>query len=295
MNAQVVIWGVIAAFAAMDTVMLAAGGMTITSRWPSVCLVVLLCGLSALIRRRNPAAARFAGALAQIWALSDAGAILSYTAMAATPFGMADNALAGMDASLGLDWLAWFNLVQAHPWLHTGLAAAYGSAPVQALLLIVYFSYAKPDRVDELLLAGILPVALITPIMVLLPAVGAWSQHGVGIEPWRADILDLRSHAMLVIGKTSGIVSFPSYHTVLGVVLAYAARGRWFFVPALCLNAVLILSVMTEGAHYGVDIAGGLAVAAVSIYATRAVMRWSPRPGAGMVSRPILTASILKT
>ena len=101
------------------------------------------------------------------------------------------------------------------------------------------------------------------------PAVGAWSQHGVGIEPWRADILALRDHALPVIGRTQGIISFPSYHTVLGVVLAYAARGRKWFIPSLVLNLLLIAAVMTEGAHYGVDLLSGLAVAFVSIAATR--------------------------
>ena len=105
MNAQVLIWSVIAAIAAVDAMMLPAQGMTIASRWPSFGLVLLMCSLSALVRRRNPAAARLAGAVAQIWALSDAGAILSYTAMAATPFAMADAALARWDAALGFDWM----------------------------------------------------------------------------------------------------------------------------------------------------------------------------------------------
>jgi membrane-associated phospholipid phosphatase len=269
MNAQLLIWSVIAAIAAVDAVMLPAQGMTIASRWPAFGLVVLMCCLSALLHRRNPAAARVAAAVAQIWALSDAGAILSYAAMAATPFAMADASLARWDAALGFDWMAWYAWVHAHPAVHWALAGAYASAPIQVVLLVLYFSYVDPKRVDELLLAGILPIGIITPVMMLLPAVGAWSQHGVGIEPWRADILALRDHALAVIGPTQGIISFPSYHTVLGVVLAYAARGRKWFIPALCLNLLLIAAVMTEGAHYGVDLLSGLAVAFVSIAATR--------------------------
>jgi hypothetical protein len=269
MNAQLLIWSVIALIAAVDAIMLPAQGMTIATRWPSFGLVVLMVGLSALLHRRNPAAARFAGAVAQIWALSDAGAILSYTAMAATPFAMADASLARWDAALGFDWMAWYALVHAHPAVHFVLAQAYASAPIQVVLLVIYFCYADRRRVDELLLAGILPIGIITPVMMLLPAVGAWSQHGVGIEPWRADILALRDHALPVIGQTQGIISFPSYHTVLGVVLAYAARGQKWFVPSLCLNLLLIAAVMTEGAHYGVDLLSGLGVAFVSVAATR--------------------------
>jgi len=112
--------------------------------------------------------------------------------------------------------------------------------------------------------------------MVLLPAVGAWSQHGVGIvEPWRADILALRSHALLTIGQTEGIITFPSFHATLGVLLANMARGRKWFLPVLVLNLLLIASVMSEGSHYAVDMVSGLVLAWVALAMSRATLaRW---------------------
>jgi membrane-associated phospholipid phosphatase len=179
---------------------------------------------------------------------------------------------------LGFNWPAWFEVINANPRLRSALAYAYLSFPMQISVLIFYFSYADPKRVHELLLAVMLSVIFIVPIMVLLPAVGAWSQYGVGmVEPWRHDILALRAHTLVTIGETKGIVSFPSFHTALAVLFIYIARGRKWFLPVLILNLLMIASVPTEGAHYGVDVVSGLAVALMALATTQFVLARSSR------------------
>jgi PAP2 superfamily len=223
----------------------------------------------------HPPAARLFTSGAQILALSYVGAILSYAAMAASPFPLADALLGQADAALGFDWVAWFTWINAHPTFHSALALSYASIPLQLTGLLIYFAYSDTTRVDELLLAGVLSIAIIIPVMVLLPAVGAWSQHGVGIvEPWRSDILALKSHTLLTIGEPEGIISFPSFHTILGVLFTNMARGRKWFLPVLVLNLLLIASVMSEGSHYGVDVLSGLAVAWMVLAASRPILRW---------------------
>jgi PAP2 superfamily len=272
-DAQLLIWALIAAMGAIDCALLAAQGMTVAVRWPPVVLTIFLTVLSVVFQRRNPPAARLFISVAQICAFTYVGSILTYGAMAASPFGLADTLLGRADAVLGFDWLGWFRWVNGHPALHTVLAQAYASIPLQIIGLLVYFAYADPRRVDELLLAGMLSIVIATPIMFLLPAIGAWSQHGVGIvEPWKGDILALRSHTLLTIGETLGIISFPSYHVTLGVLLANMARGRKWFLPILVVNLLLIASVMSEGSHYGVDMVSGLAVAWAAIAASRSIL-----------------------
>src|SRR5581483_5228198 len=163
-------------------------------------LLLGVCGLAVVMQRRNPAASRLAVAGAQVIVFTHVGAILTYGAMAATPFPMADPVLSRWDRALGFDWLGWFAFVHAHPALHLVLAVAYASVSVQMLGLLVYFAYFDAARLNELLVAAV----AITLVMVPLPAVGAWSQHGVGVEPWRADILGLRAHTMRTIGDTQG-------------------------------------------------------------------------------------------
>jgi hypothetical protein len=73
----------------------------------------------------------------------------------------------------------------------------------------------------------------------------------------------------MTIAETNGIISFPSYHTVLGVLLANMARGRKFFLPVFLLNLLLIMATLSEGAHFGVDTLSGFAVAFISLAATQ--------------------------
>jgi PAP2 superfamily protein len=228
---------------------------------------------------------------AQLIAFSHAGAVLTYVAMAASPFPMADALLSRADATLGFDWLAWFRFVNERPWLHLILAVAYDSIPVQGFALIGYFSFRNPRRVHEFMLATMLSIIIITPIMVLFPAVGEASHHGIGIpEQWANDIIALRSHTLTMIGTTDGIIFFPSFHTTLGVLFVNMARGRKWLIPVLILNLLLIASVPTQGAHYGADMLSGFAVAFVALAATQflrsrrgedatAVARWADAYG----------------
>jgi PAP2 superfamily len=249
--------------------------MTVAINRAHVIIVIFLYTLSVVIQRRNPPAARLFISGAQILAFAYVGAVLSYAAMAASPFPLADTLLSQADAAMGFDWLAWITWVSIHPTFHIVLKLAYASIPLQLTGLIVYFAYTDPTRIDELVLAGILSAVIIIPLMVLLPAVGEWSHHGTGIvEPWRRDILALRSHTLLTIGEMDGIIFFPSFHTVLGVLLANMARGRKWFLPVLIVNLLLIASVVSEGSHYGVDILSGLAVAWMVLAASRPILRW---------------------
>lgn len=188
---------------------------------------------------------------------------------------MPSDALLGRaDTALGFDWLGWFRWLKAHPLVHVMLAKAYASIPLQMLVPLVGLCSANTTCVDELVLATILSVAIIMPGVFLLPAVGAWWQNGLGIvEPWRADILALRSHTLLTVGATQGIVAFPSFRAALGILLTNVARGRrWSFWPVLVLNLVLVASVMSEGAHYAVDMISGVVVSFVAIAASRSLL-----------------------
>jgi membrane-associated phospholipid phosphatase len=275
MDVQSLIWTLIAVTGMLDYVLFVAEGMTITVNWGVAILPMIQYGLSRLMRRRYPSAARLFEAFAQILAFCQVGGYLTYGAMAASPFPLADGLLSRADAALGFDWLAWFMWLQFHPALHWMLSMAYASVPLQVAALLAYFACTDPKRIDELVLGTIISVGIITPCMVLLPAVGAWTQHGVGlVEPWRGAILALRSHTLLTVGATQGIVSFPSFHTASAVLLANMARGRKWFLPVLVLNATMIASVMSEGAHYGVDMLSGLAVALIAIAASRSILAW---------------------
>jgi membrane-associated phospholipid phosphatase len=274
MSAGAVIWSLIIITIAATSVLYPTQGMSVALDWSGTALYLLaLYTLHKLTQRQYPVASRIAHTFMQIFVFNQAAAYLTYPAMAAAPFPLADAALSRADALLGFDWRAWFLWVQNHPIFHWALSVAYASIPLQLLVLVVCLAASDPDRLDELVLSAIIAIALTVPGMVLLPAVGAWTEHGIGlIEPWKHDILLLRVHELPVVTKTQGIISFPSFHTSSAVLLANMARNHKIFVPILLLNFVVVVSVMSEGAHYFVDMLSGLIVALVAIVITRQVL-----------------------
>src|SRR5262249_14466727 len=162
---------------------------------------------------------------------------------ATTPFPLADATLAHADAVFGFDWRAWFFWIHGNPVLHYALALAYHSIPIQLLVVIIYFAFSDPDLLAALVLGSIITIGSTMPGMIFLPAIGAWSEHGIGMtEPWKHDILALQAHELLIVENTQGIIAFPSFHAASAVLLANMARGRRIFVPVLLLNGLMIVS-----------------------------------------------------
>ena len=69
-----------------------------------------------------------------------------------------------------------------------------------------------------------------------------------------------------------GIVSFPSFHTILAIITAYAMRDvRQLAWPFYVFSLVVILSTLPEGGHFLIDIFAGGAIALVAIVAIRRI------------------------
>jgi membrane-associated phospholipid phosphatase len=68
------------------------------------------------------------------------------------------------------------------------------------------------------------------------------------------------------------LVTFPSFHTTLALVIAYCgARLRFVGAPVVVLNLLVVASTMAEGGHYFADIAGGAVIAFAAIGLVRLV------------------------
>jgi hypothetical protein len=62
------------------------------------------------------------------------------------------------------------------------------------------------------------------------------------------------------LGNMKGIITFPSFHTELAIITAWAFWTiRWLRYPAIALNALVVISTPTHGGHYFIDaMAGGV-------------------------------------
>ena len=99
-----------------------------------------------------------------------------------------------------------------------------------------------------------------------------------------ADFLALRSGAFrdFVVAQAEGLTAFPSFHTIMALLFAFAFRGTFLRWPAFALGALTIFATPVMGGHYFVDLLGGVAVFAITALALRHM---------GMLDEPAAAAS----
>ncbi len=76
---------------------------------------------------------------------------------------------------------------------------------------------------------------------------------------------------VLDVSKLEGVVTFPSFHAVMGIVLAWALRGGWIGLAAGIWCVLVGISTVPIGGHYVVDVVAG-AVLWCAIMATARAM-----------------------
>jgi membrane-associated phospholipid phosphatase len=78
----------------------------------------------------------------------------------------------------------------------------------------------------------------------------------------------------LLLSDLPGLTTFPSFHTAMGLIVIWCARGsRLLFAPMLALNALMIASTPVFGSHYFIDILAGAALAAAAVLLLRRLDR----------------------
>jgi membrane-associated phospholipid phosphatase len=110
---------------------------------------------------------------------------------------------------------------------------------------------------------------LALPCMLLLPAVGPWvAWHfppNIAQRAIELNIVSLRRGIMSSSDSFGGIICFPSFHVFWAVVSAHALQPfRVLRYPAIIVAILVTISTVTTGWHYGVDVIGGLLLAAIT-------------------------------
>jgi membrane-associated phospholipid phosphatase len=99
---------------------------------------------------------------------------------------------------------------------------------------------------------------------------------GDGTLAYHADLMALRSGTLgpLVFRAMTGVVTFPSFHTALAILVIYAiARTPIVAWPVILLNLLVIAATMPLGGHYLADVLCGGAIAVLSIHLVRLLNR----------------------
>lgn len=180
------------------------------------------------------------------------------------------------DLAMGFHWLTFYTFIQSHPFASVLLTTAYFSALPQVFFSIIYLSLTgKTDRNDELWWSSSIALVLTSLLSGLFPAGGTLFYYSIGLENavHLPNFLALRDGSLsrFSFEEMKGIVTFPSYHTTIALLLVYAYRQLKLFKWVFALNALMLISTPINGGHYLVDMLGGGVVFVISIYLMKRV------------------------
>lgn len=292
-------WAAILIGTALLALALPAFGLVPTRNSCAMAIAIMTVAVVLLAWRRPPAELRAPLALAEPYLLfaviSLVTAAASYIAMrSGQPF--VDPLLDRADAAIGLSWPAIRRAVVERPALHALLQCCYLACFITPpLVLALLWLTGRHERMYRLTAAHAVGGTLTVLIFSLAPAEAAFAYYagalGTGAIPDNARdygeaIAQLHRAGPVAIdlARLSGIVTFPSYHATLAILMAWAAWPlRWLRLPNLAVHVPMFLAAVPIGGHYGVDLIGGTAVAVVAIaLATRGTPRLRTTSRAGL-------------
>ncbi|HEY0223619.1 MAG TPA: phosphatase PAP2 family protein [Pseudolabrys sp.] len=283
-----IIWLLVAAVAGVEMLAVAFGGFSlllISYAAPSgTCLALLLAAQFYRTRRNDPNIASALECTAQIIAFAAVAAPLSYVAASAA-LPLRDANFDAVDRALGFDWKALLAVMERWPAFHAVMRVIYLSMTVQMTAIVLLLGFTgRLAWLRVYTLAFIFAALATIAISTVLPAEGVWLHYGLksadpSIVPVSASswpvFLGLRDGSfrhLMAIGS-EGIITFPSLHAALAVILIAAfwpvRAARW---PSTIVNSLMVMATPIDGSHYLIDVLAGITIAVLCLYAARALV-----------------------
>jgi membrane-associated phospholipid phosphatase len=137
---------------------------------------------------------------------------------------------------------------------------------------------------SEFVLAWSIALSVCVAVFPFMPALGGYLHYQLEhtqfpeiriLASWLfvAPFHAMRDGSMTTVELSAldGIVTFPSFHAAVAVLLAWAAAGiPYLRYPMIILNVLMLISSIPIGGHYLIDVIAGSLVAVGSIAAARA-------------------------
>jgi len=241
---------------------------------------VMCLTVSSLYRlfRPDPSIACGTECAAQLMLVLSLGCVLSYP-LAKVGFPYRDAGLNAADIWMGLDWRAYLHFFNDRPLLGTLARLIYDSVFVQFLILIA--SLAAPSRLlrlQQYIFATALALVVTLAVFTFVPAGGIYTFLAISPDEFanlspvmstdQIIYLDaIRSGEHTLVSSLAGLVTFPSFHATWAILFI---RGfypiRRLRYGAILLNLFMLVITPIQGAHYFIDLVGGVVVAAAAIY-----------------------------
>jgi membrane-associated phospholipid phosphatase len=265
----------LAAAAGALVVILTVTGMSIAAEFGNMAIVAAAIGALAgyALWRKFP------------WRLTDSAAIVSLVLFnlllcglvsctgLRLGFPLADPLLARGDALLGFDVSRVATFVAHRPALSSLLNSAYNYSGPLCVAAVVWNLFRDRLQLWRVVATLVVAMQITALVSILFPAQGAsvWlgldALQGKGL-PFGAGTYSVAEFGHFYSGSESlvrgtdmaGIDCFPSFHTVMALVILQgfaSSRLKW---AALLWAALTIVSTVPMGGHYVVDLGGGVLV-----------------------------------
>jgi len=201
--------------------------------------------------------------------------LLNYLTMSLA-FPLADDLLDSWDKAIGIDWYAYASGLGRYPEMLTYIQLPYTlTIPAVTTLFMALVLFGAVERAKEF--AALLYMGALVTVCVsgFFPAEAAMARHGdehlfsvygaqAGVYHMEA-LKTLREAKDIVLSFVDlpGLATFPSFHTIVGLLIVYAARDNIItLVPAGIWSAAMLLATPVYGGHYFIDLIAGFFVTA---------------------------------
>ena len=180
-----------------------------------------------------------------------------------------DEHLAHVDQLLNISVPQIVSYTSSH-WLGRTINRTYPLLiPLMTIAALLPALAGKVKNAQLFLLANLIAFCIGLPLFALLPAIGPWYGYHFAATAHQTQcqtaILSFRApgHA---ISNINAIICFPSFHVIWAIFCVAAFWGfRLLRIPVALLSAMIIVSTVTTGWHYFIDVLGGIVVAGLSL------------------------------
>jgi len=227
--------------------------------------------------------------LALTLAMAGVFTVFSYLSMASSG-ALADHQLLAIDKALGFDWLVGWKFLMAHPLALRASALLYNSLTWQALYLgLLLGLMARVYRMRELFWILFVSALFTNIIAISLPAYGPFEVFGLSSNgEFLPDMHLLRSGGRLsfALSNMTGVICFPSFHTVMALCYAYGLRKTGIVGHIITgMNVAMLFTIPFIGGHYLIDMIAGAAVMALSLALVKVTPTLSQNFAVGSAAR----------
>ena len=187
---------------------------------------------------------------------------------------LADPMLSQSDSIIGMNVPAAVRFTASQPFVSQALYLAYASSGVLCIAAIAW-QLARNDRraLWRTVATLVLAMQITALVSVLFPARGAILTFGLDALqgqglPFGAGSYSASNFAhfyagsdpLVTLAKMHGIVTFPSFHTVMALLVVQGFYRSRLRNVAVAWCALTIVSTVPMGGHYVTDLAGGFLV-----------------------------------